>query len=187
MTKKELYNIFQDSEFINKAYIRAISNKIKKGDVFINKADEENRYLSSRIRKYDNAFATILLNDEIEKNRENILKVEKRLWFLKKQRKSLYRALKEKKEIEEDKTITPIEDIKKVPIKEVLNLYGIEINKQKKFKVRNENTPSCSFNEDKNLWVDHGNRDYGGSVIDLIMILDGCSTGEAIKKLKDLI
>lgn len=78
-----------------------------------------------------------------------------------------------------------IEEIKSVPIRVVLESRGITYNRNNMFKIRNEKTPSAQFNDDKNVFYDHGDTQKGGSVIDLIMALENLSTGEAIKFIKE--
>ena len=111
------------------------------------------------------------------------------------ERKKIY--VKRHEELEKQKAEDPnfqpnnhhngpsLEEIKQVPIRSILEMYGIKIERNNFFKVRNEKTASAQFNDDKNLFYDHGNTDYAGSNIDLIMILENISTGKAIKFIID--
>ncbi len=49
---------------------------------------------------------------------------------------------------------------------------------------RQENTASFSVNHDENVWYDHGIGE-GGSIIDLVARMEGCSVGEAIRRLEN--
>ncbi len=49
---------------------------------------------------------------------------------------------------------------------------------------RHENTASFSVNHDENVWYDHGIGE-GGSIIDLVARMEGCSIGEAIRRLEN--
>lgn len=179
----DLYEVFQDNVFIYKAKIRKYKKDIQEAEDTLSRLEYHNRKYLEKIRNSDNEFVRYWCQEELKINEDNIIKLEKRLYFLKKQRLVLYRALKNKTKPEEVKQVD-LDLIKKIPIRNILELYNVEIDRFKKFKVRNEKTASCSFDENKNLWVDHGNRDYGGSVIDLVMILDNCSVAQAINKLK---
>jgi len=181
-----LYEVFQDNDFINKALIRKYNKDIKETEDLIKRLDQHNKFYAEKIRTSDNEFVRYWCQEEMKINQNNLVKVEKRLFYLKKQRLVLYRALKEKSIPKQEEKID-LDIIKKIPIKNILELYNISFDKFRRFKVREEKTPSCSFNEEKNLWVDYGNRDYGGSVIDLVMVLDRCSIGQAINKLKQYV
>lgn len=50
--------------------------------------------------------------------------------------------------------------------------------------LRTEAAPSFKVDYAKNLWYDFGSGE-GGSIIDLVMRLEGCSVGEAIAKLEN--
>lgn len=49
---------------------------------------------------------------------------------------------------------------------------------------RDENTPSLKVDYAKNLWYDFGS-DEGGSIIDLVMKMDGCTFNEAMEHLRE--
>jgi len=81
-----------------------------------------------------------------------------------------------------------IADIKAVPVLDILDSYGISYNRSSSnrvsFKLRqNENTASAFAYIAENSFCDYGS-DKAGSVIDLVMSLDGCGVKEAINKLK---
>lgn len=78
-----------------------------------------------------------------------------------------------------------IDAIKKIPIEKILSIRGIQ-NNRGMFKVRNEKTPSCHFDKDKNLWIDYGSGE-GGSVIDLYMKINNYNFKEAIKELSNIL
>lgn len=78
-----------------------------------------------------------------------------------------------------------IDEIKTIPIKQILESLGVEILRNNFFKIRNEKTSSAQFNEDKNLFYDHGDSDMAGSNIDLIMNLKNYSVADSIKYLKE--
>jgi hypothetical protein len=50
--------------------------------------------------------------------------------------------------------------------------------------LREESTASFSVNLDENVWYDHGLGE-GGSIIDLVARMEGCSVGEAIRRLEN--
>ncbi len=80
-----------------------------------------------------------------------------------------------------------LNEIKKIPIEEVLNSRGIKIEQtfgnRKRFKIRDEKTASAVLYVDQNTYYDYGDPSKSGTVIDLVMALDKCSVREAIKKL----
>lgn len=78
-----------------------------------------------------------------------------------------------------------LNEIKAIEIERVLDMYGRKY-KRNVFKLRNERTPSCRFNKEKNLWIDHGTQE-GGSVIDLYMKINDCDFRDAIKSLSELL
>lgn len=80
-----------------------------------------------------------------------------------------------------------LNEIKKIPIEEVLSSYGIKCEQnfgnRKKFKLREERTPSAVLYVDQNTYYDYGDPSKSGTVIDLVMALDKCDIKTAIKKL----
>lgn len=73
-----------------------------------------------------------------------------------------------------------LEELKKVPIPDILGSYGIEI-KRGTFKIRqSEKTPSCKYYSDSNSWYDFGSS-QGGSNIDLILAIEQCEISSAIR------
>ena len=191
LTNQDLKEIFQDEEFILKAKIRWYASRIKNGEKSLAILEKQNVMYADQVRKASDEFIVYWCEEELKINKAVIIKVEKKLYFIKKQRLLLSRALKREREglppEPTQEVQVDLDELKKIPILQVLEMYGVEVDRFKHFKVRNEKTASCSYNETKNLWVDHGNRDYGGSVIDLIMILEGCSVSDSIKKLKEII
>lgn len=84
------------------------------------------------------------------------------------------------------KQVVSISDIKsKIKIKDILVSSGIKIERGNFFKLRDERTPSCQFNDDLNLYYDFGAA-KGGSVIDLYMVIHNCNNIEAIKNLSSM-
>jgi len=75
-----------------------------------------------------------------------------------------------------------IDRAKEYPIKNILELFGVVIHNNRKFKLRNEDTPSCWIYENKNDWHDFGDDTHGDS-IDLYQRLANCSFQEAVKYL----
>lgn len=81
-------------------------------------------------------------------------------------------------------------NVKDINIKQFLAEQGI-LPKQERIgygmylsPFRNETAPSFKVDYNQNLWYDFGSGE-GGSIIDLVMKLDGCTIGEAIAKLKN--
>ena len=76
-----------------------------------------------------------------------------------------------------------VDKIKEIPIQDVCNMLNITLNKQRGSNIwgnlRNEKTPSFSINPEKNIWRDWGTNE-GGSVIDLVMKVEGVNVGKAI-------
>lgn len=81
-------------------------------------------------------------------------------------------------------------DVKKISIKNFLAEQGISPKQERTgygmylSPFRAETAPSFKVDYNKNLWYDFGTGE-GGSIIDLVMRLDGCSINEAITKLKN--
>ena len=50
---------------------------------------------------------------------------------------------------------------------------------------RQENTPSFAVNSVKNCWKDYGN-DLGGSIIDLVIHLEGCKVSDALRRIQGI-
>jgi len=116
-------------------------------------------------------------------------KFKKRHYFLKK----IYKERKAEEEAKKNGTPPPprteqydIERIKEVPIETILKQQGYQIIKGNFFKLRNEKTPSCHFNPDKNLWYDFGSGE-GGDAISLYQKINKCDFKQAIKELNHLI
>jgi DNA primase len=80
-----------------------------------------------------------------------------------------------------------LNEIKKIPIEDVLNSYGIKCEQtfgnRKKFKLREERTPSAVLYVDQNTYYDYGDPSKSGTVIDLVMVIEKCDIKDAIKKL----
>lgn len=79
-----------------------------------------------------------------------------------------------------------IDEIKKISIIDVLSDYGIEYKKKgSKYwcSLRNERTPSCRIDLEKNLWCDFGDGDRGGSVIELVQTLENTDWKTAMETL----
>jgi hypothetical protein len=82
-----------------------------------------------------------------------------------------------------------LEHIKRINIREYLGARGIKPQSERGNRAmylspfRQENTASFSVNYDENLWYDHGLGE-GGSIIDLVARMEGCSIGEAIRRLE---
>ena len=72
-------------------------------------------------------------------------------------------------------------DVKEIPIGRVLEIYNKEVNKSGFIKspYHEEKTPSCKIYLDTNSFYDFSSG-KGGSVIDLVMALEGCSVIDAI-------
>ncbi len=80
-----------------------------------------------------------------------------------------------------------IKAIKAIPVADIARKYGIDLEKKHGRlwgKLRNEKTASFSINIAKNLWYDFG-AGKGGSVIDLVMELEGVDRTAAINKLAE--
>ena len=81
-------------------------------------------------------------------------------------------------------------DIKNISIKQFLSEQGISPKQERTgygmylSPFRPETAPSFKVDYNKNLWYDFGSGE-GGSIIDLMMKLDGCSVSEAIAKLEN--
>ncbi len=82
--------------------------------------------------------------------------------------------------------------INKFPIKKYLAGRGIHPAKDKGYyglyhsPFREDNTPSMKVDYDKNLWIDYGAGE-GGTLIDLVMRLERCDAGEAMRLLEQRI
>ncbi len=82
-----------------------------------------------------------------------------------------------------------IDSIKRIGIREYLGAKGIKPQSERAGRAmylspfRQENNASFSVNHDENVWYDHGIGE-GGSIIDLVVRMEGCSVGEAIRRLE---
>jgi len=86
----------------------------------------------------------------------------------------------------ENMNTTNIENLKATPIADYLRTFGQEVAGRKNIVAfwRGDNNPSVSIDHNKNVWYDHGTGE-GGSVIDLVMKIEGCDFAEACKRLED--
>lgn len=133
---------------------------------------------------------------QIDENEKKINKIQKRIYFkktLNKNKRLIAQKIKEEKNLTKEEVIKKyqtkiidLEEIKKIPIKQILNNYGIKISSANFFKLRDEKTASVKLYEDTNSYYDFGSG-QGGSVIDLIMFLEKTTTADAINILKELI
>ncbi len=75
-----------------------------------------------------------------------------------------------------------IEELKSVNIFDILRDYGIAVDKNGFFAIRNERTPSCKIYAKTNSFYDFGAAS-GGNVINLVEKLEKCTRVEAMEKL----
>ena len=79
--------------------------------------------------------------------------------------------------------------INKFPIREYLVGQGIHPAKERGYygfyhsPLREDRTPSMKVDYDKNLWIDYGAGE-GGTLIDLVMRMERCDAGEAMRRLE---
>ena len=79
--------------------------------------------------------------------------------------------------------------INKFPIREYLASRGICPAKDRGYyglyhsPLREDHTPSMKVDYDKNLWIDYGAGE-GGTLIDLVMRMERCDAGEAMRQLE---
>ena len=157
-------------------------------NIFITKA--KIKYLKSLVElledKKDNVISRSILADSSSKwffNKwiteidEEINRRERSISFLKKQLSNNEDDFKIEVSLDEIKS--------QIKIKNLLENAGVKIGGNNFFKIRNEDTPSAHFNEEKNMWHDFGSGE-GGSVIDLYMKLYQKTLPEAIKELKTM-
>lgn len=82
--------------------------------------------------------------------------------------------------------------INKFPIREYLATRGIRPAKDRGYyglyhsPLREDRTPSMKVDYDKNLWIDYGAGE-GGTLIDLVMRMERCDAGEAMRRLEQRI
>ena len=82
--------------------------------------------------------------------------------------------------------------IDKFPIREYLAARGIRPVKDRGYyglyhsPLREDRTPSMKVDYDKNLWIDYGAGE-GGTLIDLVMRMERCDAGEAMRRLEQRI
>jgi hypothetical protein len=103
--------------------------------------------------------------DIFEDDEKELEKLKKKLKIYKEIKKDLKNNNRESLEKIYDKKFD-IERLKQVPLDNF-----VEINRQGKFKVRDEKTPSCHWYKDSNTWVDFGGDNRKMDVIDLVQIL----------------
>jgi DNA primase len=83
-----------------------------------------------------------------------------------------------------------LEYIKRISIRDYLGSRGIKPQSERAGRamyispLREERTASFSVNYRENVWYDHG-IGAGGSIIDLVARMEGCSIGEAIRRLEN--
>jgi len=133
---------------------------------------------------------------QLEENEKEINKISKRIHFIKalnKNKRLIAQKIKEEPNLPKKEVIkkyqiktVDLEELKKIPIKQILDNYGIKVSSAGFFKLRNEKTASVKLFEDTNSYCDFGSM-QGGSVIDLIMNLEKTTVTESINILKDLI
>ena len=76
--------------------------------------------------------------------------------------------------------------INKFPIRDYLTARGIHPARDRGYyglyhsPLREDHTPSMKVNYDKNLWIDYGTGE-GGTLIDLVMQMERCDAGEAMR------
>ena len=81
--------------------------------------------------------------------------------------------------------------INKFPIREYLAARGIRPVKDRGYyglyhsPLREDRTPSMKVDYDKNLWIDYGAGE-GGTLIDLVMRMERCDAGEAMRRLEQM-
>lgn len=82
--------------------------------------------------------------------------------------------------------------INKFPIREYLAARGIRPAKDKGYyglyhsPLREDHMPSMKVDYDKNLWIDYGAGE-GGTLIDLVMQMERCDAGEAMRLMEQMI
>lgn len=82
--------------------------------------------------------------------------------------------------------------INKFPIRDYLAARGIRPVKDRGYyglyhsPLREDHTPSMKVDYDKNLWIDYGTGE-GGTLIDLVMRMERCEAGEAIRLMEQRI
>lgn len=82
--------------------------------------------------------------------------------------------------------------INKFPIREYLASRGIRPAKDRSYcglyhsPLREDHMPSMKVDYDKNLWIDYGAGE-GGTLIDLMMRMERCDAGEAMRRLEQKI
>ena len=86
----------------------------------------------------------------------------------------------------ENMNTTNIENLKATPIADYLRTFGHDVACRKNIVAfwRGDHNASVSIDHNKNVWYDHGTGE-GGSVLDLVMKIEGCSFSEACKRLED--
>lgn len=83
-----------------------------------------------------------------------------------------------------------IKELNRIPIKDYLAGRGLHPKRDKGYygmyfsPFRIEKTPSLKVDFDKNLWIDFGSGEEG-TLIDMVMKLQGCSFKEAAEKLEN--
>lgn len=82
--------------------------------------------------------------------------------------------------------------INKFPIRDYLAARGIRPTKDRGYyglyhsPLREDRTPSMKVDYDKNLWIDYGAGE-GGTLIDLVMRMERCDAGEAMRLMEQMI
>lgn len=79
----------------------------------------------------------------------------------------------------EKKNYYELNELKRIPVPEVLAKFGISVNRAGFFALRNERTPSAKYYSGTNTYFDFGSQE-GGDVIKLYSVLSGTDKREAI-------
>ena len=91
-----------------------------------------------------------------------------------------------------EKQLMDAKAINKFPIREYLASRGIRPAKDRSYcglyhsPLREDHMPSMKVDYDKNLWIDYGAGE-GGTLIDLVMHMERCDAGEAMRRLEQWI
>ncbi len=78
-----------------------------------------------------------------------------------------------------------ISDLKSIAIADYLRSYGHDVAGRRNIVAfwRGDHNASVSIDPNKNVWYDHGTGE-GGSILDLVMRIEGCDFSEACRKLE---
>lgn len=156
-------------------------DKLIKFKRLLKEAKDWNGFWINRRLKAKTEFETVHSESNIVEWGERIKKCEKNIRYHKKIR------VEGKPVYNEGKSFN-VERIKEIPLLDIVKSYGFEVKMAGSYRAfiklrKNEKTPSCCIDVNKNTFRDYGG-DAFGDVIDFVQLQERCDFREACEKLE---